>query len=80
MKKILILGFGRIGQALAKRCLGLKWKFWFMIHLLIIKKLYLKIANLLIKKGFKIADYVSIHMPLNENTQNIILNDEFEII
>ena len=30
------------------------------------------------EEGFKIADYISIHLPLNEETKNLISFDQFE--
>ena len=47
-KNILILGFGRIGQAVAKRCKGFDAIFMFMI-LLLIKKL---LKKMIIKSRF----------------------------
>ena len=31
------------------------------------------------EKGFKIADYISIHLPLNDNTKDLISYDSFNI-
>ena len=31
------------------------------------------------EEGFKIADYISIHLPLNDKTKNLISFDQFEI-
>ncbi len=77
-KKILILGFGRIGQELAKRCKGFEMD-------IIVYDPYVS-NNLIIQKncrpvekdeGFKIADYISIHLPLDNNTKNLINYEEF---
>ncbi len=79
-KKILILGFGRIGQALAKRCLGFDMEVYvhdpFINNELILSKNCISID---INKGFEIADYISIHLPLNETTNNLISDDEFKL-
>ena len=32
------------------------------------------------KKGFKIADYISIHLPLNEETKDLISFEQFEFL
>ena len=81
-KNILILGFGRIGQELAKRCIGFDTK----IHIfdpyvdkkIIEEKNYIPVLKK--EEGLKIADYISIHMPLNEKTKNFISYDEFKIL
>jgi len=79
-KKILILGFGRIGKALAKRCLAFDMQVYihdpFVSNDEIIKLNYIPIEK---EKGFKIADYISIHLPLNENTKDLISYDSFNI-
>ena len=79
-KKILILGFGRIGQALAQRCLGFEMKVHVydpFINPKIITSKGCKIIG--IKEGFKISDYISIHLPLSEKTKNLISFDEFKL-
>ena len=79
-KKILILGFGRIGKALAKRCLAFDMQVYihdpFVSNDEIIKLNYIPIEK---EKGFKIADYISVHLPLNENTKDLISYDSFNI-
>ena len=78
-KKILILGFGRIGKALAKRCSGFEMKVY--VHDPFLSDEEIKNLNCIpINKdeGFKIADYISIHLPLNEETKNLISFDQFE--
>ena len=79
-KKILILGFGRIGQALAKRCLGFEMEVMVYDPFLDNKIIYsngCKPINQL--DGFKTADYISIHLPLNKKTKNLISDSEFKI-
>jgi len=73
-KEILIVGFGRIGQSLIKRCKGFEMKvkvFDPFVNKEIIEKFGgQKINN--IDDGLKICDYVSLHVPLNEKTKNLI--------
>ena len=79
-KKILILGFGRIGKALAKRCLAFDMQVYihdpFVSSDEILKLNYIPIEK---EKGFKIADYISIHLPLNDNTKDLISYNSFNI-
>ena len=81
-KNILILGFGRIGKALAKRCLGFESNIYvydpFIDKKIIEEKNYVPVLKK--EEGLKIADYISIHMPLNEKTKNFISYDEFKIL
>ena len=80
-KKILILGFGRIGQELAKRCLGFDMEVYiydpFVSKNTIIEKNCFPIDK---KEGLEIADYISIHMPLNNNTKNFLSFTEFDLV
>mgnify|MGYP000315174522 FL=1 len=73
-KEILIIGFGRIGQKLIKRCNGFEMKvkvFDPFVNKEIIEKFGgQKVENL--EDGLKICDYVSLHVPLNEKTKNLI--------
>ena len=73
-KEILIVGFGRIGQSLIKRCKGFEMKvkvFDPFVNKEAIEKLGgQKIENL--DDGLKNCDYVSLHIPLNEKTKNLI--------
>ena len=73
-KKILIAGFGRIGQSLIKRCLGFEMKV-FVYDPFIDKNT----INFLggqkvndINSNIKDMDYVSVHTPLNNKTRNLI--------
>ena len=80
-KKILICGFGRIGKAVAKRCLGFETEVY--VHDPFVKDEEVIKANCIpIKKneGLKIADYITLHVPLNQNTKNFISSNEFDII
>ena len=71
---MLIVGFGRIGKSLIKRCLGFDMKinvFDPFVDDKIIKKLGgNKVENL--DKGLKTCDYLSLHIPLTEKTKNLI--------
>tara|TARA_B100002051_G_scaffold260113_1_gene280318 strand:- start:970 stop:1926 length:957 start_codon:yes stop_codon:yes gene_type:complete len=73
-KEILILGFGRIGKNLIKRCNGFEMNvnvYDPFVDESVIKKFGgNKVENL--KKAFTSADYISIHMPLNSKTKNLI--------
>ncbi len=73
-KEILIVGFGRIGQSLIKRCKGFEMKvkvFDPFVNKETIERLGgQKIESL--DDGLKICDYVSLHVPLNEKTKNLI--------
>ena len=73
-KEILIAGFGRIGKNLIKRCLGFESKV--NIYDPFVNKKTIesmggkKIEN--INMGLKTADFLSIHMPINNETKNLI--------
>ena len=73
-KEILIAGFGRIGKNLIKRCLGFEMKvnvYDPFIDKEIIKSFGgEKIDN--INTAVKTSDFISIHMPLNSKTKNLI--------
>ena len=78
-KKILILGFGRIGKALAKRCNGFEMEVYVHDPFLSDEEIKNhKCIPINKEEGFKIADYISIHLPLNEETKNLISFDQFE--
>ena len=79
-KKILILGFGRIGQALAKRCLGFEMQVMVYDPFVDEKKITSNGCNSIDKTdGFKEADYISVHLPLNKDTKNLISDNEFKL-
>ena len=79
-KNILILGFGRIGRALAKRCIGFEMNVYVYDPLINSSEIE-KYNCISINKdeGFKIADYISIHLPLNNDTRNFISFEEFKV-
>ena len=73
-KEILIAGFGRIGKNLIKRCLGFEMKV--NVYDPFVSKEIInsyggnKIENL--NNSIKTADFISVHMPLNKETKNLI--------
>ena len=73
-KKILIVGFGRIGKQLIKRCLGFEMKVFAydpFVDKKVIEKLGgKKIDNL--DEGLKEADILSLSVPLTKDTYNLI--------
>ena len=76
-KNILILGFGRIGKALAKRCFSFDSKIYVydpFIDISIIKENNCLPINF--EEGLKIADFISIHIPLNKTTRNMIAKEQ----
>ena len=76
-KNILIAGFGRIGQALIKRCLGFEMNVFVYdpyINDEKIKSLGGKKVND-IKEAVKEMDAISLHIPINDETKNIINYD-----
>ena len=72
-KNVLILGFGRIGQAVAKRCLGFEMNVY-IYDPYVSKDTIEKMGchSISIEDSLKLADFVSIHLPLNEETKNFI--------
>lgn len=76
-KNVLIFGFGRIGKAVAKRCLGFETKVYVYDPFVENKKIE-DFNCIPIEKndGIKIADYITIHLPLNKQTINFISKKE----
>ena len=75
-KNILIIGFGRIGKVLAKQCLGfdsIVYVYDPFIDASIIKEN--NCFPIGFEEGLNIADFVSLHIPLNENTKDMIAKD-----
>jgi Phosphoglycerate dehydrogenase and related dehydrogenases len=78
-KNFLILGFGRIGKALAKRIHGFESKVFIFDPY--IKKSIIKESGyhpVGLDEGISIADFISIHIPLNKNSHNIFTKKEFK--
>jgi Phosphoglycerate dehydrogenase and related dehydrogenases len=73
-KNFLIAGFGRIGQALIKRCLGFEMNVYVFDPFISKEKIELmggkKIENF--EEAVKSMDVISLHMPLTEKTKNLI--------
>ena len=73
-KNFLIMGFGRIGKALIKRCLGFEMNVYvydpFVDKDIIDKLGGEKVNN--IEEAVKIMDVISLHMPLTDKTENLI--------
>ena len=73
-KNILIAGFGRIGKKLISRCLAFDTKVY-IYDPYVDEKIIKEFGGIKVDKiedGLKIADYVSLHMPLTDETKNII--------
>ena len=80
-KNILILGFGRIGKALAKRCLGFESNIY--VYDPFIESSIIKNNNcnsIEFEEGIKIADFISLHLPLNKKTKNMIAKDQLNMM
>ena len=73
-KNILIMGFGRIGKSLIKRCIGFEMNVYVYDPFVSKEEIESlggkKIEDL--KEGVKKMDALTLHIPLNEKTKNII--------
>ena len=73
-KNFLIAGFGRIGQALIKRCLGFEMNVYVYDPFVTKEKIETlggqKVDN--IHDAVKSMDVISLHMPLTDKTKNLI--------
>ena len=73
-KNILIAGFGRIGQCLIKRCLGFEMNVFVYDPFVSAEKIKSlggqKVNDL--NEAVKTMDTISLHMPLNDKTKNMI--------
>ena len=80
-KKVLIIGFGRIGKEVAKRCLGFDMEVYvydpFLDSDSIEKNKCIPIEK---NEGLALADFITIHLPLNENTTNFISKSELNLM
>ena len=73
-KNILIAGFGRIGKKLISRCLAFETNVY-VYDPYVDEKIIEKFGGIKVDKiedGLKKADYVSLHMPLTNETKNLI--------
>ena len=80
-KNVVIFGFGRIGKEVAKRCLGFDTNVYVydpFIDKNEIEKYNCKNIDKI--EGIKIADYLTIHLPLNNETKNFISHKELSIM
>ena len=81
-KEMLIVGFGRIGKSLIKRCLGFDMKvnvFDPFVSAEVIKNFGgNKIENL--EKGLEKCDYLSLHIPLTDKTKNMINYEKIKLM
>ena len=80
-KKVLIFGFGRIGKEVAKRCHGFGMQVYvydpFLDNSVIEEHNCIPTGK---KEGLSLADYITIHLPLNEDTRNFISKTEFNVM
>ncbi len=77
-KNIFIVGFGRIGKMLAKRCIGFDSTVYVYdpyVENEVIKKY--NCIPIQLNEGLEIADFISLHLPLNTKTKDIISKNEF---
>ena len=80
-KKVLIICFGRIGKEVAKRCLGFDMEVYvydpFLDNEIIIRSQCIPIEK---NQGLAIADFITIHLPLNRDTKNFISQTELNLM
>ncbi|MDC0140941.1 hydroxyacid dehydrogenase [Pelagibacteraceae bacterium] len=80
-KNVLILGFGRIGKEVAKRCKGFDANVYvydpFVENKNIENSGCISINK---EEGIRLADYITVHLPLNANTKNFISSKEFSLM
>ena len=80
-KNVVIFGFGRIGRAVAKRCLGFEAKVYVYDPFVNKKNIEENNCKVIDKiDGIKLADYISIHLPLNNETKNFIGETELSLM
>ena len=76
-KNFLIMGFGRIGKALIKRCLGFEMNV-FVYDPFVEKERIEELGGKKVddlKEAVKTMDVISLHMPLTDKTENLINYD-----
>ena len=80
-KNVVIFGFGRIGKAVAKRCLGFEANVYVNDPYVSIEEIEKNSCTSIEKiDGIKLADYISIHLPLNEKTTNFVDDKEISLM
>jgi D-3-phosphoglycerate dehydrogenase len=80
-KTVGIVGLGKIGRLVIKRLQGFEMKligFDPMVSKEQAAELNVELCSL--EKVFKRADYVSLHLPLNDKTRNLVSNDQFKMM
>ena len=77
-KNVLILGFGRIGKEVAKRCKGFDANVYVYDPFVENKDIENHGCFAINKEeGIRLADYITVHLPLNAETKNFISSKEF---
>ena len=80
-KNVLICGFGRIGKAVAKRCIGFEANVYVFDPFVSSEDINIsKCIPIEKNEGLQIADYITLHLPLNNETKNFISFKEFDIL
>ncbi len=80
-KNVVIFGFGRIGKAVAKRCLAFETNVYVydpFIKNNEIEKYNCKPVDKM--EAIKLGDYITIHLPLNNETKNFISDQELSMM
>ncbi len=80
-KTLAIIGLGRIGQEVAKKALAFKMKV--VAHDPFLSEEQFKALNiqpLSLEEIYKSADYITVHTPLNAETENLIGKNEFAMM
>ncbi|RJP22748.1 MAG: D-glycerate dehydrogenase [Candidatus Abyssobacteria bacterium SURF_5] len=77
-KTLGIIGFGRIGQALARRARGFKMKVLFYDEMEVSPRVYerLKARPVTLETLLREADYISLHVPLTDTTRRLISREQ----
>ena len=73
------MGFGRIGQALTKRCLGFEANIY--VYDPFVNKQIIetnKCNKIDFADGLGLAEFISVHVPLNKETKNLIAKEELK--
>jgi glyoxylate reductase len=80
-KKLGIIGFGRIGQAVAKRAWGFGMElYYYDMKKTASDKLGISVKYLPFEKLIKQMDYITLHVPYIKETYHLIAEKEFKIM